>query len=132
MKTLLVVLAAEGLSGCAVYPASSYDGYATGSPYVQPYLSPYVQPYPAPYVVTPPLYLHGGMVYRRDAYPRVHPGNHHWVDPRFVPHPSRHPGYGSRPRDRDRDGIPNRQDRDRDGDGTPNRADRWPNDPGRS
>lgn len=31
--------------------------------------------------------------------------------------------------DRDRDGIPNRQDRDRDGDGTPNRNDRRPDNP---
>lgn len=92
MKKLLLVLAAAGLSGCAVYPVSSYDGYATGSPYVAPYA--------VPYVVTPPLYLQGGIVYRHDVYPRVHPGQ------------------GSRPRDRDRDGAPNR-------------ADRWPNDPRR-
>jgi hypothetical protein len=40
-------------------------------------------------------------------------------------------GYRSGPRDRDRDGIPNRYDRDRDGDGVPNRRDAAPNDPRR-
>jgi hypothetical protein len=40
-------------------------------------------------------------------------------------------GGGVHPRDRDRDGVPDRVDRDRDGDGVPNRQDRRPNDPRR-
>ncbi|WP_157979463.1 hypothetical protein [Rhodoferax ferrireducens] len=84
MKTLLLVLAVAGLSGCAVYPAAPYETYGPS----------------APYVVAPPLYIHGSVVYQ-NAYPRATPH----VYPRGY--------YRARPgmRDRDHDGVPNRFDR---------------------
>jgi len=48
------------------------------------------------------------------------------VDPHRGPPPSG--AY----RDRDNDGVPNRNDRDRDGDGVPNRYDNRPNNPYRN
>lgn len=125
MKTLLLVLAAAGLSGCAVYPAPVHEVYGGGAG--------------APYVLEQPVYIQGGASYgsygyggypRTYVYPRGYyrgyPGAapRHWTRPNA--HPA-HPGRGAR----DRDGIPNRLDRDRDGDGVRNRHDRWPNDPGR-
>lgn len=41
-------------------------------------------------------------------------------------------GGWRRGRDRDSDGVRNRDDRDRDGDGVPNRRDRWPGNPNRN
>ena len=49
--------------------------------------------------------------------------------PVYHDHDGGHRPYGQR--DRDRDGVPNRNDRDRDGDGVPNRRDREPNNPNR-
>lgn len=124
MKTFLVLCAAAGLTGCAVYPAPGYDGYGYDVP--------------APQVIQQPVYIYGGgTVYRSDGfggYPRGYirpppppppvvvvpgprPGRPFWHGPR--------PGRGQG--DRDGDGIPNRMDRDRDGDGIPNRLDRRPN-----
>ncbi|MDQ3058823.1 MAG: hypothetical protein M3R45_04780 [Pseudomonadota bacterium] len=105
-KTLLVLVAVAGLSGCAVYPAPGYDGYGYGGSD------------PA-YVTTPaPVYIQGSAVYRHSSpsYGPTYPRGYR-----------QHPGHG--PRDRDRDGIPNYRDRDRDGDGARNRHDRNPNDP---
>lgn len=84
MKTLLLVLAVAGLSGCAVYPAAPYETYGPT----------------AAYVVTPPLYIHGSVVYQ-NTYPRPYP----YVYPRG--YYRGHPGM----RDRDHDGVPNRFDR---------------------
>ncbi len=92
MKTLLFVLALVGLSGCAVYPAAPYETYG---------------PSPA-YVVTPPLYIHGGIVYEN-----VHPRHHPRAHPRPYPHVYPRGYYRGHPgmRDRDHDGVPNRFDR---------------------
>jgi hypothetical protein len=115
MKTLLLVLAAAGLSGCAVYPAPVHEVYGGAG---------------APYVLEPPVYIQGGASYgsygyggypRTYVYPRGyyrgHPGAapRHWTRPNA--HPAR-PGRGAR-------------DCDRDGDGVRNRHDHRPNDPGR-
>lgn len=102
MKTILLVLAAAGLSGCAVYPVPAYDTYGAGPAYV-----------------APPVYLYGGGVYRYGGYPHAYPRGYNQPRP------------DHRARDLDRDGIPNRLDRDRDGDGVRNRSDRQPNDPRR-
>ena len=138
MKTLLVVLCAAGLTGCAVYPDPAYDSYGYGG---------YGTVGSAAVVVAPqPVYVYGGGVYRSGGYPYAYPRRYvapaplppraygpHWIRPGVAatrPHygPPR-PGYGAR--DRDRDGIPNRFDRDRDGDGVPNRHDRRPGNPNR-
>ena len=81
MKTLLLVLAVVGLSGCAVYPApAAYETYGYGSG--------------SPYIVAPPVTPYGGTVYRYRDYNRDYRGAY--------PHsPQR------RPRDSDRDGVPN-------------------------
>ena len=123
MKTLILVLTAAGLSGCAVYPAPAYETYGAS---------------PA-YVVEQPVYLYGGGVYRQGGYgqPYAYPRGYNRAPPpsAFSHHPQSPHGYAPRPghgaRDRDRDGIPNRMDPDRDGDGVRNRRDRRPNDPGR-
>lgn len=113
MKTILLVLAAAGLSGCAVYPVPVYEPYGAGPPYV----------------VEQPVYIYGGGVYRSGGYgyPNADPRGYNQVRHDAVP---RHP---PRPRahDRDRDGVPDRLDRDRDGDGVPDRSDREPNAPRR-
>ena len=124
MKTLFLLVAAAGLSGCAVYPAApGYETYGTYGAIAAP-----------PYVVEQPVYIHGGVYPYRSPY--GYPGGYNRVHPNvfsgYPPRPHLHaprPGFGAR--DRDRDGIPNRLDRDRDGDGVPNRADRRPNHPGR-
>jgi hypothetical protein len=102
MKTLLLVLAVAGLSGCAVYPAAPYESYESSTPYV----------------VTPPLYIQGNLVYRHDVYPRaypyVYPRGYYRAHPGFVPHYPQRPrihGPSPRPRDRDGDGVPNKFDR---------------------
>ncbi|MGH8856648.1 MAG: thrombospondin type 3 repeat-containing protein [Polaromonas sp.] len=112
MKTLLLVLSAAGLSGCAVYPAPAYESYGPG---------------PAYGVEQQPVYIQGGGVYRYGGYPHAYPRGYNRVYPGAFPHHP--PGPHPRARDQDRDGIPNRLDRDRDGDGVPNRWDRQPNDP---
>lgn len=122
MKTFLVLCAAAGLTGCAVYPAPGYE-------------TPYGYDVPAPQVVQQPVYIYGGgTVYRSDGfggYPRGY--NRPPPPPPVVVVPGPRPGrpfvQGPRPGrgDRDGDGIPNRFDRDRDGDGVPNRIDRNPN-----
>jgi len=120
MKRLLLLLAAAGLSGCAVYPAPAYEPYGgVAGP---------------PYVVEQPVYIHGGGVYRYGGYPYVYPRGYNRVHPGAFPRHPRGPGvHGGRPGhgrgDRDRDGIPNRFDRDRDGDGVRNRHDRRPGNP---
>lgn len=92
MKTLLLVLAVAGLSGCAVYPAAPYETYGPS----------------APYVVTPPLYIQGNLVYRHDAHPRVYPRGYY----RPRSHDRDRDGIPNRvDRDRDGDGVPNRFDR---------------------
>jgi hypothetical protein len=112
MKRLFLVLAAAGLTGCAVYPTPAYEGYGAS----------------APVVVEQPVYIQGG-VYRYGGSPYAYPrGYNRGVFPAYPPRAL----YGPHPhggRDRDRDGIANRFDRDRDGDGVPNRFDRAPNNP---
>lgn len=115
MKTLLLLLAAAGLSGCAVYPAPAYEVYGgAGPPYVVQQQPVYIQggaygtygygAYPQPYVY--PRYYHPG--YR--AHPGVGPPRH---GARPNAHPVR-PGRGAR----DHEGVRNRHERS-------------PNDPGR-
>ena len=153
MKTFLVLCAAAGLGGCAVYPAPGYETYGYDVPPLQ--------------VIQQPVYIQGGStVYRSDGYRYNRPPPPVF----FVPGPRPGRGYGDRdgdgipnrvdrnpwgynrppppppvvvvpaprpgvpfvqaPRpgrgngDRDGDGIANRADRDRDGDGVPNRVDR--------
>jgi len=124
MKTFLMLCAAAGLTGCAVYPEPGYQGYGYGNAG------------PGPYVVQPPVYIYGGStVYRSESYPRYEQypyGYRRGYNPAppvvVVPQPG--PGrpfvQGPRPGrghgDRDRDGIPNRVDRDHHG--APNRMDR--------
>ncbi|MEO7401091.1 MAG: hypothetical protein ABIV07_10050 [Polaromonas sp.] len=115
MKTLLLVLTAAGLSGCAVYPAPAYEVYGGAGP---------------PYVVDQPVYIQGGASYAPygyGAYPQP------YVYPRYY-----HPGYRALPRAAPpRHGArpnahpvrPGRGVHDRDGDGVRNRHDRRPNDP---
>lgn len=125
MKTLLLVLAAAGLSGCAVYPAPTYQTYGGAGP---------------PYGVDQPVYIQGGATYGTygyGAYPQP------YVYPRGYYRPDYHPGYrtlpraappyhGARPHARPvRPAHPGHGAHDRDGDGVPNRHDRRPNDPGR-
>ena len=109
MKTLFLVLAVAGLSGCAVYPAPAYEAYGGAGP---------------PYVVGQPVYIQGDASYgnygnygysgypQPYAYPRryyrVHPGDF----PRYQPFPYAYPlrpGHGAR--HRDGDGVRNRQER---------------------
>ena len=113
MKTLLLVLCAAGLTGCAVYPAPAYESYGYGE---------YGNAAGPPLVVAPqPVYIYGGGVYRSGAYPYAYPRRYVGPPPPrgFAPHVPR-PGHGVRDRDRDRDG-----------DGARNRNDRWPDHPNR-
>lgn len=119
MKTVLVLCAAAGLSGCAVYPAPGYETYGYDVP--------------APQVIQQPVYIQGGgTIYRSDGFGHAYPRGYHRPPPPVVVVPGPRPGrpfvHGPRPGrgqgDRDGDGIPNRFDRDRDGDGVPNRFDR--------
>jgi hypothetical protein len=105
MKSLLLLPAAvavAALAGCATY----------GDPYYG---------YPDPGISATAVYQGGpGYGYYGGAYP-AYPA---------------YPAYQGvpavrGPRDRDRDGIPNRIDADRDGDGIPNQYDRHPNNPSR-
>jgi hypothetical protein len=77
-----------------------------------------------------PYYQSGGYIYlyRNDRWQYATSRSGPWADlPRsHYPRETRFRG-----RDRDRDGIPNRDDRDRDGDGVPNRRDREPDNPRR-
>ena len=130
MKSLLLVFAVAGLTGCAVYPAPAYDTYGNAAP--------------APYIIEQPsypAYIYGGGGYRSGGYYRPYPGGYYRPAPPAppavvivpqprpqVPHWQQRPGRGNG--DRDRDGIPNRLDRDRDGDGIPNRLDRDRNNDG--
>ena len=103
LKTLLPLLTAVGLAGCAVYPAPGYDYYGA------------VQPY----AVGPPVYLDGSVVYLYDHYsaPRAYPRSYYrGAHPGFIPHHPPRP-HGHAPHGHDRDG-----------DGVPVRADRWPDD----
>jgi hypothetical protein len=118
MKTIFVLLAVAGLSGCAVYPVPVYEPYGMGPVYGAP----------------PPVVFYGSGVYRQGGYPDVHPPGYIRPRPGVLVQPAPwplvqapHPGH--RARDRDGDGIPDRVDRDRDGDGIPDRLDRRPNDP---
>ena len=123
MRTFLVLCAAAGLTGCAVYPAPGYDNYGYDVP--------------APRVIQQPVYIQGGgTIYRSDGFGGYPRGYHRPPPPPQVivvpgPRPGRPFAHGPRPGrgqgDRDGDGIPNRVDRDRDGDGVPNRFDRNPN-----
>lgn len=129
MRTFLVLCAAAGLTGCAVYPAPGYENYGYDVP--------------APQVIQQPVYIQGGgTIYRSDGFGYGYPRGYHRPPPPPPvvvvpgPRPGRpfvqgpHPGRGQG--DRDRDGVPNRHDRDRDGDGVPNRFDRNPNNPNHS
>ena len=153
MKTFLVLCAAAGLTGCAVYPAPAYDAYGNAAP--------------APYFVDQqPTYIYGGGGgggYRSGGYPYGYPGVYHrpgFDQPRYsqpgyyrpfpggvqrpappevvvIPQPGPQvpfvqPRPGRSRGDRDRNGIPNQVDRDRDGDGDgiPNRFDRDRNNDG--
>lgn len=100
MRTTLLVLAAAGLSGCAVYPLPAYAPYGAGPLYG----------------VEPPVYLYGGGVYRFGGYgdPHADPRGYNQVRPDAIPY---HPQHRRA------------RDRDRDGDGVPNRVDRQPHDP---
>lgn len=131
MKTLLLVFAAAGLTGCAVYPAPSYETYGNTAP--------------TPYIVEQqqPTYIYGGGGYRSGGYYRPYPGEYYRPYPGgyyrpappappavvVIPQP-RPQGPHLQPRpwpgngDRDRDGIPNRLDRDRNNDGIPDRLSR--------
>jgi hypothetical protein len=102
MKTTLLVLAAAGLSGCAVYPAPAYDAYGPG---------------PA-YVVEQPVYIGGAVQY--GGYPYAYPRGFYRPAPRAFAHgpprphlqaPRPGPGAGERHHDRDGDGVRNRSDR---------------------
>jgi len=124
MKTFLMLCAAAGLTGCAVYPEPGYQGYGYGNTG------------PGPYVVQPPVYIYGGStVYRSESYPRYEQypyGYRRGYNPSppvvVVPQPGSGRPFVQGPRpgrghgDRDRDGIPNRVDRDHHG--APNRMDR--------
>lgn len=127
MKTLLLVLAAAGLSGCAVYPAPAYQSYGVAG---------------APYGVDQPVYIQGGASrgtyggYGYGAYPQPYVYQQPYVYPRGY----YHPGYRAFPRAAPprhwarpdaRPMRPGRGAHDRDGDGVRNRHDRRPNDPGR-
>lgn len=155
MKTFLVLCAAAGLTGCAVYPAPAYDAYGNAAP--------------APYSVDQqPTYIYGGnggggSRYGSGGYSQGYSGGYRqprYNQPRYnqpgyyrpipggvnrpappavvvIPQPGPQvplieprPGRGKG--DRDRGGIPNRVDRDRDGDGDgiPNRFDRDRNNDG--
>ena len=127
MKTLLLVLSAAGLTGCAVYPEPAYGPYGYGG---------YGNVAPAPVVVSPPpVYIYGGGVYRSGGYPQAHPRRYAPPPVGVAPQRPRPGMHGPRPwhgaRDRDRDGIPDRADRDRDGDGVRNHHDRRPGNPNR-
>ncbi|HWI82466.1 hypothetical protein [Ramlibacter sp.] len=104
MKLLIALLAAAGLSGCAVYggdPSYGANGaYGAYGAYGVPYSSG-------------PVYYGNGVPYT------------------VQPAPAYGHRRGSAWRDRDGDGIADRYDRDRDGDGVPNRRDARPNDPRR-
>lgn len=116
MKTLLLLLAAAGLSGCAVYPApASYEVYGGGPPYV----------------VRQPVYIEGGVTYapyygayaQPYVYPRYyHPG--YRAVPRAAP-----PRHGARPKAHPV--RPGRGAHERGGDGVRKQHDRRPDDPGR-
>ena len=81
MKTLLIALAAAGLTGCAVYPAApGYGSYESGV---------------APGYVAPPIYLYGSGIYRYGAYPSPYVYPYSYYSPRF--HPRFYPGAGPRP-----------------------------------
>lgn len=139
MKTLLVILGAVGLTGCAVYPTPGYDTYGYGGYGDVGSQSVVVVPPPQP------VYIYGGGVYRSGGYPHAYPRRYVAPPPPvFVPPGIRPSTQGPRPqlhgprpnswhgaRDRDGDGIPNRYDRDRDGDGVRNRNDRRPGNPHR-
>lgn len=124
MKTLLLVLAAAGLSACAVYPAPAYQGYGGAV---------------VPYVVDQPVYIQGGASYGTYGY-GVYPQPYIYPQPYVYPRGYRHPGYRALPHaGPPRHGVrpnahpvrPGRGAHDRDGDGVRNRHDRRPNDPGR-
>ena len=93
------------LAACAAL--SGCVGYGGGTYVSTGYGYPgYYSAYPGYYSAYPgPSYYYGGTVHA--------------------------PARGTRDRDRDRDGIPNRRDRDRDGDGVPNRYDARPDNPNR-
>lgn len=152
MKTFLVLCAAAGLSGCAVYPVPAYNNYGTYDAYEA--YDAYGHARPAPYIVQPPpTYIYGGPgVYRWGGYPPVYlgaPGGYDrpylrgrdWPAPPAVvvvppavvapalsgpprPHGPPRPGRGHGEQGRD-------GDRSRDGDGSPERRDPAPNIPSR-
>lgn len=91
MKILLSLLAAAGLTGCAVYPAP-YDTYGEGGP--------------QPYLVQPSVSIYGAGVYRYDNDGRAYANQ-----PRGRNRDRDHDGVPDRvDRDRDGDGVPNRRD----------------------
>lgn len=122
MKTLLLVLSAAGLTGCAVYPEPAYGPYGYGG---------YGNVAPAPVVVSPPpVYIYGGGVYRSGGYPRAYPRRYAAPPPRvYVPQGPRPGMYGPRPHFQTP--RPGHGARDRDGDGIPDRYDRRPGNPNR-
>jgi hypothetical protein len=80
MKTLLLVIAATGLTGCAVYPQPGYDPYY-GSPVEQSY--GYEQQ---------PIYIQGGSVYGSGgyAYPPAYAYPRGYSHPRGYDYPRGH------------------------------------------
>lgn len=81
MKTLLLVLAAAGLPGCAVYPAPAYETYGPGPPYV----------------VEQPGYIYGSAFWY-GGFPHAHPRGFNRVHPGAFPgHPPRPHVNGLRP-----------------------------------
>ena len=105
MKTIFVLMAVAGLSGCAVYPVPAYEPYGMGPVYVAP----------------PPVVFYGSGMYRQGGYPDVHPPGYVRPRPGVLVQPA--------PRPLVQAPHPGHRARDRDGDGIPDRLDRRPNDP---
>ena len=108
MKSIFMVLALAGLSGCAVYPQAAYQDYgaeAGAQPYaVQPpsplyigpggygysdYASPYLYGYPYPYAYSRPYVYPGPYAYPR---PYIYPGGYSHIRPGGFPRHAPYPG----------------------------------------
>lgn len=122
-------LAALMLSACVVAPPGRGPGVGIGVGVTVPALPLVVE------LGADPYYQYGGYTYYYDNDRWRYGGSRSgpWMDlprshyPREIRYRDRQDG-----RDRDRDGIRDRNDRDRDGDGVPNRRDRAPDNPRRN
>ncbi len=105
MKTLLLLLAVGGLSGCAVYPAPANDAYQVYGPGAGP---PYVVEQPVnPAYIYGGVYGYGGYGYAYPygyPYPYVYPRGYNHIYPGAFPRRSPYAGQwgGSRPGSRRR------------------------------